>query len=212
MKSFAKAGLLIPALLIPAGIAEAKPNPGKWKGKETSWLDNKGAWHRYDDFTTPPVSFNVKQGKASTFKVKSYPYNCDGPLAGQPEAAPVEDPTDYAAMAALTIRVRPVVGKLKNRGGKFQGQRSTSVAGRTLLAAVTGRFTSKGRARGNLKVTLSGCVNTYISTWQTKGPKQKRRRTGGGGGGGGGDGGKWKPICHPHIERDADGYAHSVPC
>ncbi len=208
MKSFAKVGLLVLALLVPAATADARPYPGKWEGGETRWLGKQGVWHNYNLMMDHPVAFKVKRGKVSAFKAQSYAYDCDG-LGDQPEPTPVEEPTpEELAVAALSIRVTPRVGKLKRRGGgRFVGTRSSKVAGRTLLVVVSGRFNSKGRASGKLGVALSGCVNTYTSAWKTKGTKPTPKRRSGGGEGGDRGG----TYCPPRIVRDAYGNSRSVP-
>jgi hypothetical protein len=170
---------LLVLTLVPVAIADARPNRGVWKGSETSGLDHNGNWIRLNDSQSLRVKFRVKRrSRVSNFSTPRFDYECSA--------------------AGTTHSVPTKVRRLKrHRRGRFSGKRRTTVAGRTLVISVNGQFTSPRRAKGRLKVALSGCANSYTTKWKAKGPKRRRRPSGGGGGGGGRGG----VYCPPGVEN-----------
>ncbi len=192
MKLFAKVILPVLALMLAsAAVADARPNPGKWKGYETSWLGDDGRWNKYssEDSQQLPLSFRIRRRtRLRSFRATGYDHQC----------------VDTTTGALTKLRVTPRIGKLKrHRRGRFSGKRVSSVAGRTLVVTVKGRFISPRRARGRLKVKMLGCKGnaTLVSKWKAKGPKRRRPRSPSGGGGGQTGG----VYCPPSTRQDADG-------
>lgn len=195
MKLYAKVALAALALtLVPAALAEARPNRGVWKGYETAEFING----RYVNFSaaekeTLPVKFRVR-GRARrirNFTATEFEYTCRN-AAGE-ELAKYDVTPEFR-------RLR------KHRGGRFSAKVRDNFDGRAFRTYVKGQFSSPRRARGKLKLKVSGCSNPVATKWRATGP---RRRRPSGGGGGGGDSGR--TYCPPHVKRDAYGNATAIP-
>lgn len=127
----------------------------------------------------------------------------------------VRNPNGYGVRGKLS---------LKSKGLKV-GSKSFAVAPES-TASVRVKLSRKARSRlarrRTLKATVSasykgpigkaGSSKKRVTLKAPKRPKPRRRRPSGGGGGGGGGGLFRPPLCVPHIEYDANGWAHAVPC
>ena len=177
--------LALVVLTALAAAATAAPKRGEWTGSETAYRFN-GKWVKYSSSQSNslPVVFKVgRRSRVVGFSLTEFDYACPAEGAG----------ASYSVDPSIT-------GKLRKRKKGFSGHETLVSAGKTLRVKIRGRFVSKRRAKGTVKVSLSGCgVASYESKW-------KASRTPSGGGGGGGGGGL--PGRCSRIVYDADGYAH----
>ena len=170
------AGLALAAALIASPPAQADPPVrGAWTGSETHYWSGS-RWLRYAE--RPSLSFHVEQRTIFRFHtISAYVWpRCSG---------------GRSVRAALpTIRTAPL------RRGRFHGRRIGRAGARKLIASVSGRFTSRHRARGRLVVKLSGCP-AYRSIWIAES---------------GFAGGIHIPICRGQNITLADGTFYYNPC
>jgi hypothetical protein len=126
----------------------------------------------------------------------------------------VRNPNGYRVKGRLS---------LKSKGLKL-GSKAFSIApesSKSVKVKLSGRARSRLARRRKMKVTASatfkgpigkaGSARKSLTVKAPKRPKPRRRAPSGGGGGGGNP---FTPriFCVPHIEYDANGWAHAVPC
>jgi hypothetical protein len=125
----------------------------------------------------------------------------------------VKNPNGYRVKGRLALKAK----RLK------LGSRTFSIAADS-TKTVTVKLSRKARSslarRGKMKVSAvatfkgpigkAGSVKKALTIKAPPKPRRKARQPSTGGGGGGGL--FRPPICVPHIEYDANGWAHAVPC
>jgi hypothetical protein len=128
-------------------------------------------------------------------------------------AITVRNPNGYRVKGRLSLKAK----------GLRLGSKAFSIAAES-SKAVRVKLSGKARKRlarkRKMKITASasfkgpigkaGSAKQSITVKAPKRPKPKKRTPSGGGGGGGGL--LPRPFCVPHIEYDANGWAHAVPC
>ncbi len=126
----------------------------------------------------------------------------------------VKNPNGYRVKGPLALKAK----RLK------LGSKAFSIAAdstKTVTVKLSRKARSRLARRGKMKVSAravfkgpigkAGSVTKTLTVKAPPKPKRKVRRPSPGGGGGGG--GLFRPpICVPHTEYDADGWAHAIPC
>ena len=126
----------------------------------------------------------------------------------------VKNPNGYRVKGKLTLKAKRL--KLGSKAFSIAADSTKTVTiklARKARSRLARRRKMKASASASFKgpIGKAGSVTKTLTVKAPPKPKRKVRRPSPGGGGGGG--GLFRPpICVPHIEYDADGWAHAIPC
>ena len=125
----------------------------------------------------------------------------------------VKNPNGYRVKGRLTLKAKRL--KLGSKAFSIAADSTKTVTiklSRKARARLARRRTIKASASASFKGPI-GKAGSVKKTFTVKAPPRPRRKARQPSTGGGGGGGLFRPpICVPHIQYDAEGWAHAIPC
>jgi hypothetical protein len=193
-------------LFLRATWEPTETDPGPGPGTDPIFEDDDGG-----SFSTavPDPLAALKAGARPKVKISAKAMRASKKYS---VAITVRNPNGYRVKGKLSLKAKGL--KLGSKAFSIGAESSKSVR-----VKLSGKARRRLGRRRKMKVTASasfkgpigkaGSAKQSITIKAPKRPKPKKRTPSGGGGGGGLFP---TPFCVPHIEYDANGWAHAVPC
>ena len=124
----------------------------------------------------------------------------------------VKNPNGYRVKGRMTLKAKRL--KLGSKAFSIAAE-STKTVTIKLSRKARSRLARRGKMKARASATFKGPIGkagTVKKTLTIKAPRKPKRRVRRPSTGGGGGGLFRPPICVPHIEYDANGWAHAIPC